>query len=337
MGQIQTFGKNEVIFNEGDYARCMYEIQGGSVNVYVDFGKKDEKLLTTLEAGRFFGEIGVVEAMLRTATAVAAEDNTSLSEITLDNFSAYFQDKPERLLEIMQHMSDRLRALTQEYLEARETIAEAIDAAKNGKKQSGVLKEKIAKLAQNLMKPSFLKSNAAYEEAAFLNAQANPQRMFKTFKKNEIIFREGDPANCLYDIRWGKVGIFANYGADNQELLVELNPDEFFGEMGLLGQLPRSATAVALEDNTQVQLISKEVFSEYLQNKPAKVLMIMMHLSSRIRKLTKDYMEVCHLAETAATQEEEQTAWTDAFSEEFIAQYSAYDYYNDYYSHHYWM
>jgi len=311
MSQIQTFEKNEVIFKEGDNAQCMYEIQSGSVNIYVDFGKEDEKLLTTLEAGQFFGEIGIIEAMLRTATAIAAQDNTSLSEITVDNVSAYFCNKPEKLLEIMRYMSDRLRALTQEYLEARATIAEAIDTAKNGKKQSGILKEKIANLVQNWINPIFLKSNTNYEEAAFLNAQANPKRVKKTFRKNEIIFREGDAASCLYDICWGKVGIFANYGTDNQRLLTELNPDEFFGEMGLISHLPRSATAVALEENTQVQLISEEVFSGYLQEKPAKVLMIMMHLSSRIRKLTKDYMEVCRLAETAATAEEEQNVWTD--------------------------
>ena len=337
MSQIQTFEKNKVIFKEGDYAQCMYEIQSGSVNIYVDFGKKDEKLLTTLEAGQFFGELGIVEAVPRTATAIAAQDHTSLCEITPDNFSAHFQNKPQKLLEIMQHMSDRLRALTQEYLEARATIAEAINTAKNGKKQSGLLKEKIAKLVQNLMNPAFLKSNADYEEAAFLNAQENPQWALKTFSRNEIIFREGDAANCLYDIHWGKVGIFANYGTDNQNLLAELKPEEFFGEMGLISHLPRSATAVALEDNTRVQLISAEVFSKYLQEKPAKVLMIMMHLSSRIRKLTKDYMDVCRMAETAATMEEEQNAWTDAYSAEFIAEYSKYDYYDCFCSGHYWM
>ena len=338
MNQIQTFGKNEVIFKEGDCAQCMYEIQSGSVNIYANFGKKDEKLLTTLEAGQFFGEIAIVEAMPRTATAIAAGENTALAEITSDNFSAYFQNKPEKLLDVMQHMSDRLRVLTREYLEARATIAEAIDTAKNGKQQSETLKGKIARLVQNLINPAFLKGDAqAYEEAAFLNAQANPQRVMKTFTKDEVIFREGDAANCLYDIHWGKVGIFANYGADNQSLLTELNADEFFGEMGLLSRLPRSATAVALEENTQVQLISGEVFSQYLQEKPAKVLMIMTHLSSRIRKLANDYMDVCRMAETAAKAEEDQTVWTDAYSDALITEYSRYDYFNHYHGNHLWF
>ena len=336
MSQVKTFSKNDVIFNEGAYGQCMYEIQSGSVNIYVDFGTENEKLLTNLEAGQFFGEIGVAEARPRTATAIAAEDNTSLSEISSDNFSEYFQNEPQKLLAIMQHMSERLRALTQEYLEARETIAEAIDAAKTGKKQSGVLKEKIATLVQNLIKPAFMKNNAGYVEAAFLNSQENAQRVVKNFAKNEIIFREGDTAHCLYDIHWGKVGIYANYGADNQNLLTELKPDEFFGEMGLLSHLPRSATAVALQENTQVQLISEEVFSEYLKERPAKVLMIMMQLSSRIRTLTKDYLAVCRLAETAATVEEEQCVWTDYLAEEVINEYSMSDYRGYFYNSFYW-
>ncbi|MBR6501305.1 MAG: cyclic nucleotide-binding domain-containing protein, partial [Firmicutes bacterium] len=113
MSLIKTFGQNEVIFKEGAYERCMYAIQNGSVNIYVDFGKENEKLLTTLKAGQFFGEIGITEARPRTATAIAAEDNTSLTEISNDNFSTYFRNEPQKLLKIMQHMSERLRTLTQ--------------------------------------------------------------------------------------------------------------------------------------------------------------------------------------------------------------------------------
>ena len=134
MCQVKAFGKNEVIFKEGAYEQCMYVILSGSVNIYADFGKKDEKLLTTLDAGQFFGEIGIAEALPRTATAIAAEDNTTLSEITNDNFSAYFRNEPQKTLAIMRHMSNRLRTLTQEYLDARNTIAEAINTAKGGKK-----------------------------------------------------------------------------------------------------------------------------------------------------------------------------------------------------------
>ena len=118
-------------------------------------------------------------------------------------------------------------------------------------------------------------------------------REVNTFNKKEIIFKEGDMSNCMYDIHFGSVGIYAAYGTEKETLLTELRADDFFGEMGMIEGYPRSATAVALEDGTRVEVITAENFSSYFREKPAKVLMIMQHMSQRIRVLTKDYMEAC--------------------------------------------
>ena len=115
----------------------------------------------------------------------------------------------------------------------------------------------------------------------------------KYFNRNEVIFKEGDMSNCMYDIHFGSVGIFAAYGTENEKLLTELKADEFFGEMGMIDAYPRSATAVALEEGTKVEIITAENFGAYFQDKPAKVLQIMQHMSQRIRGLTKDYLEAC--------------------------------------------
>ena len=119
------------------------------------------------------------------------------------------------------------------------------------------------------------------------------KRDIQTYKKKQVIFREGDRAACMYDIRWGSVGIYANYGTKEQKLLTRLYAEEFFGEMGLVDFELRSATAVALEDNTRVEVIDREVFASYLEDRPEKVLVVMQHMSHRIRDLTKDYLEVC--------------------------------------------
>jgi CRP-like cAMP-binding protein len=115
----------------------------------------------------------------------------------------------------------------------------------------------------------------------------------KTFKKGEIIFRQGDPGDCLYDILWGTVGVYSGYGTDKQRLLAELNADNTFGEMGLLEQEVRSATVVALESNTRVDVISAEDFRDFFAQRPAKVFSMMQQLSHRLRQTTKDYLNVC--------------------------------------------
>ena len=118
----------------------------------------------------------------------------------------------------------------------------------------------------------------------------------KTYKKGEIIFRQGDAADTMYDILWGSVGIYLGYGTDEEKKLTELSGNDLFGEMGLIDRAPRSATAVALEDRTQLGEIDESDLGRLFSEKPAKVLMIMQQLSNRLRKLTKDYMEACRAA-----------------------------------------
>ncbi|MBQ9647922.1 MAG: cyclic nucleotide-binding domain-containing protein [Oscillospiraceae bacterium] len=116
------------------------------------------------------------------------------------------------------------------------------------------------------------------------------------YNKGDIIFRQGDAGKSMYDIRWGSVGIYLDYGTEKEKKLTELGTDAFFGEMGMIDHAPRSATAVALEKGTQLREITEEKLGELFRENPAKVLMIMQQLSNRLRKLTKDYMEACRAA-----------------------------------------
>ena len=115
----------------------------------------------------------------------------------------------------------------------------------------------------------------------------------KTFNKGDILFREGDPADCMYDVFTGVVGIYTQFGTPNQKMLKDIYPDHSLGEMGLLDRAPRSATAIALEDETTVAVVTEAAFGEYLQNNPAKVLMILKQMSQNLRLRTNEYVEVC--------------------------------------------
>lgn len=115
----------------------------------------------------------------------------------------------------------------------------------------------------------------------------------KTFKKGEILFREGDPGDCPYDVYSGKVGVYSKFGTQEEKLLKEYYPDQYLGEMGLLDHAPRSATAVALERDTSVGVITEESFGEFFEKNPARILMIMQQLSGNLRRRTNEYIEVC--------------------------------------------
>lgn len=148
----------------------------------------------------------------------------------------------------------------------------------------------------------------------------------KTLKKGEIIFKQGDASTCMYDILWGKVGVYANYGTPDEKLFTVLETEQFFGEMGMIECYPRSATAVALEDNTRVKVITTETFSAYFQESPAKVLMIMQNMSQRIRGLTKDYLEACRAVVEATEAEKtgkEKSGWFKSHFQKFSDDYAA--------------
>ena len=126
----------------------------------------------------------------------------------------------------------------------------------------------------------------------------------RKFKKGDIIFRQGDAGDCMFDIRWGRVGIYSDYGTDSQKLLTELDPEDFFGAMGMIDHAARSATAVALVNNTSLNVITEQALGELFSISPAKVLMIMQQLSKRLRKLTNEYMDACKTADGIVKVEE---------------------------------
>ncbi|MBR1497961.1 MAG: Crp/Fnr family transcriptional regulator [Oscillospiraceae bacterium] len=114
----------------------------------------------------------------------------------------------------------------------------------------------------------------------------------KTFKMGEVIFREGDKGDCMYDIRLGRVGIYRAYGTARQSLLAVLGPDETFGEMGMHGDEPRSATAVSMDARTLLQVVNWDTFGTYFRERPAKVVAVIQQMGKRMRELTKQYTEL---------------------------------------------
>ena len=141
-----TFQKDDVIFKQGDFAECMYDIVSGSVGIFVGYGTENETRLTVLKAGNFLGEMGLIEAYPRSATAVAMEA-TELREIGEKEFSEYFKGQPERLLEIMSQLSERLRDRTEDYEGACVVLDNLKATQKAPEKRSRSLLERAKALA----------------------------------------------------------------------------------------------------------------------------------------------------------------------------------------------
>ena len=115
----------------------------------------------------------------------------------------------------------------------------------------------------------------------------------KEFKSGQIIFKQGDSELCMYDIQRGRVGIYSEYGTPAEKLIAELSTGEIVGETGLLDRVPRTGTAVALEDDTILVEIREDNLKDYFQKEPEKLLLLMRNLSERLRKINNKLGDVC--------------------------------------------
>lgn len=128
-------------------------------------------------------------------------------------------------------------------------------------------------------------------------------------RKGQIIIREGEAGACMYNILWGRVGVYSGYGTDHEKKLAELGENDFFGEMELLDGNRRSATVVALEAGTRLEIITEADFREFFANCPAKVFFILQRLCQKLRKTTQDYLQVCRTVYDAV--ELQKQGWVD--------------------------
>ncbi len=140
------FSKGQVIFAENAVESCMYDIVSGSVSIVAGYDTENEKELVALEAGASFGEMGMIENLPRSATAVAKED-AELNIIEADEFNEYFKDKPGKVLSIIRNTSARMRTLTADYVDACNCIAQYCKCEENGEKISRELMDKLTKIS----------------------------------------------------------------------------------------------------------------------------------------------------------------------------------------------
>jgi len=292
----KQFKKNEVIFHEGERGDSFFLISEGTVGIYVNYGSAEQQKLTELKKDRYFGEMAVIESYPRSATAVA-EDEVKAEEIPSGEVLKYFETDPDKVIDLMSHLSRRIRELTADYSEACDTIEELQIGADPAERKQSIV-DKIKKFV-DFYKLNKKSANAESAEALRkIDGSSHSEGFFdnvESYKKGTVIFKEGEIGSCMYDIHYGEIGIYRHYGTPKEKLLSKLPSNRFFGEMALLENCPRSATAVVMADDTTLERIDADYMREIFKKNPPKIEMILCHLSYRLRKLTNDYMDACKL------------------------------------------
>ncbi|MCU0237646.1 MAG: cyclic nucleotide-binding domain-containing protein [Acidobacteria bacterium] len=110
----------------------------------------------------------------------------------------------------------------------------------------------------------------------------------RRFKEGEVIFWEGEPGVGMYIVQEGEVGIYRDFSKCGQKELARLRPGDFFGEMALLEDDCRSATAVAGGETQLVSLIHADLF-DLINRKPqlgVKLLSTLANMLARRLRMT---------------------------------------------------
>lgn len=109
--------------------------------------------------------------------------------------------------------------------------------------------------------------------------------VIRQYPKKALIINEGDDTRSLYVILKGKVKIYLADKDGKEVILNTLTTGDYFGEMSLLDDGPRSASVITLE-GSQFAVLNKPAFIDCISDNPQISFKIMQELSSRLRALS---------------------------------------------------
>ena len=112
----------------------------------------------------------------------------------------------------------------------------------------------------------------------------------KVFEKDQTIFKEGDPGDGIYLIADGTVIVSVRMPNLHFCQLARLHNEDFFGEMAVLDQGPRSASVSAIV-KTEVMFIPRQVILDLFHESSVFALRLFKETSNRLREFNQKYVE----------------------------------------------
>jgi CRP/FNR family cyclic AMP-dependent transcriptional regulator len=112
------------------------------------------------------------------------------------------------------------------------------------------------------------------------------KKVTRIFHDSEIIFEEGSSGDEMYIVHSGVVKLVRK-SPEWEIVIATIEPGEFFGEMALVDNAPRSVTAIAGADHTRLMALDRDKFLFLVSHQPAFALTIMHILCQRIRAMNE--------------------------------------------------
>ena len=319
-----AYTKGSIIYFEGDKDERVYILQKGCVVVTSTDPETNLPVTEQIKTGEFFGVKSSLGHFPREETATAITDSVCIC-MTLQEFEVLFSNNKPVIMKMLRVFSNQLRAVHKKteailnkgqdinqqsgmmsvaqaffddeswrscadvcinYLKRYPTASNKEAVAKMYTTANARAQRKVVSEVQDVTAdPSTNKALKLFELPAF-------SRFAKKYERDQVIIPEFEPGDSFYLIQSGNVQLVKCVNGQKKNLDI-LKPGEFFGEMAILDNSPRSATCVAagpvqclefnkanfeilITGNPQIALILLKLFCKriYDQKRRFKILVI---------------------------------------------------------------
>jgi len=247
-GKVELISEGGQFFAENQNSDKMYLLVEGEVSLI-----RGKKVLDVVKAGEIFGEMAAISQLPRSATAVGKTACRALSLDSKQFQSAIQNTSPEFALMLMNIIINRLR----------------LTAALVSKSMAGTEKSHERRV---------------FDEKTLAQLVSQLQRGAPAHTSlNKVIMREGEGGIFMYVVLEGRVAI-----SIQSKVVERIGPGGIFGEMALVDQSPRAASATA-ETDCVLLSINRNDFLGLVKNNPGFAVLLLRALADRLRYMTSHH------------------------------------------------
>ena len=292
---ISHFTKGAFITVEGrQKADSFFIVQSGSVKLSHEALIRDD-CAQTLGRGDFLGVVSAMAALSQIETSLAVTD-AALVVVPSRQLEALIRNNGEFATKILTQLSARLRFLDDEF--ARLALKDSAKEADDGPARLFEVAEYCVRerrydeafyaYSQYLRRyPRGPRASLARDGLKALESRADDlmarrekDELIREYRKGEMVFAEGEPGDELFVLHSGSVRL-SKIIDDREIFLGAVKPGDIFGEMAILNDRPRAASALASEDS-KLMAVKKTNMDFLIQTQPQLIAKLISLIATRI-------------------------------------------------------
>jgi CRP-like cAMP-binding protein len=291
MPKLAQYEPGAFVYFQGDKGDKIFVLQSGAVDLITKNMQTGVSEHSLVQMGELIGVKSALGQSPREESASVVKAS-NIMIFTVEEFEGFALSHPAIIIKMLKVFSKQLRGVNKELatvlkqaaVDTEDEIFTAAEIFLRNRQQENAhyVYHRYSELypqGKNI-KRVMLQLNSFIQNRVPVITHFDNAATEDTFKNGEIIFVDGEPGDCFYMIQNGQVVIVKVMG-NSQKTLSVLHKGELFGEMAMLENSPRSASAVAVGE-TKLKQINKENFDLLLTSRPQIAIQLLKTFVGRI-------------------------------------------------------